>query len=113
MSGYLKIFDRPAIARESPIIRYSPDLKAPVAEVHGLNTPAALLTHAIETHGDKRAIGFRKVIDQVGETYLLGDWQYYTYNEVGQRVREIGAALKKLFPAEEEERAIILACDNR
>jgi hypothetical protein len=99
MADFLSLLGKSKHDQESPVIRFDPGVEAPVSGIFGMETPAAIFTWAVETHGEKRCVGFRKIIGHVGTTRLLGDWQYYTYREVGQRVMEMGAGLRKLMKA--------------
>lgn len=100
MAGFVKLLNNDSDDQyrlQSPIIRFSQDLKSPISSVFGLVTPSALFSYTVNKYGDKRCLAFRKIIAHVLDTRLLGDWQYYTYSEVGQRVREMGAGLGKLL----------------
>ncbi|CCX34739.1 Similar to Long-chain-fatty-acid--CoA ligase 1; acc. no. O60135 [Pyronema omphalodes CBS 100304] len=70
---------------------------APISQYLDLETTSALFTHAVGKFTDNRCVGYRKVVGHVLETRLLGDWQYYTYKEVGRRARLMAAGLKKLL----------------
>lgn len=112
MEGISKLFHNSPPSYESPIIRFSHELHSPISKAFDLETPTAIFNHAVETYRDRRCVAFRKVIAHVLETRLLGDWQYYTYMEVGCRVKEMAAGLKKLIHGRKVQR-LHMSASNR
>lgn len=112
MAGFVKLLNHKSFDHESRIIRFSNGLDSPISRLFGLETPSAFFFLAIQQYGEKRCLAFRKIVAHVLETKLLGDWQYYTYAEVGQRVREMGAGLKKLLGGKKVQR-LHMAAANR
>jgi len=98
--------------RESPTIHFSSDINIPLSDFGGLGTPASIFIKTIETHGEKRCLAFRKIIANVEETKLLGDWTYYTFDEAGQRVKEMAAGLRKLLPGKRAQRLHMCAANR-
>ncbi|KAA8911425.1 hypothetical protein FN846DRAFT_1001394 [Sphaerosporella brunnea] len=112
MTDLIHLLNKNPADHETPIIRYSHQLGAPISQLFGLETPSALFTWAVETHGEKRCLAFRKIIAHVLETRLLGDWKYFTYAEVGRRVREMGAGLTKLLNGRKVQRLHMAAANS-
>jgi hypothetical protein len=112
MADLIHLLTRNPADHETPILRFSNDLQGPISQVFGLETPSAFFTWAVETHSEKRCLAFRRIIAHVQDTRLLGDWRYFTFAEVGQRVREMGAGLKKLLTGRKVQR-LHMAAANR
>jgi hypothetical protein len=112
MADLIHLLTRNPADHETAILRFSNDLDRPISQVFGLETPSAFFTWAVETHSEKRCLGFRRIIAHVQGTKLLSDWKYFTYAEVGRRVREMGAGLKKLLTGRKVQRLHMAATNS-